>query len=120
MVEVLVLDEPGDTGVVLTIVFEGLVNWVEILRTSHGGNPSMGWVIDWSIVNGNSNWEPSLLHFRVHLFGAFEISVDSGKDSFSKLTCTHELPQGIMEDNLQVRVVGFVVLIVLRAGRTSE
>jgi len=49
MVEVSVFVVPLDTQIVLSTVLKGLVNWLEVLRATLGGDPSVGWLVNWIV-----------------------------------------------------------------------
>jgi len=114
VVEVLVLVEPLDAEVVLAAVLEGGVHGSQVLRAAHGRDPSVGRVVDGIIVETKTGGEPSLLDFRVHVVGAVQVSIDFGENSRVDLVVV--LLKGVVEHNLQVRVVVEVLSEVLRRG----
>lgn len=74
----------------------------------------MGWVVDRIVELAKAGREPSLFDLGVSIVGASKIGIDLLKDG--KVDLAVVVLEGVMEHNLQVRVVSKVVLVVLWRG----
>lgn len=111
MVEILVLIEPLYAEVVLTRVLQALVHGIKVLRATHFGDPSMGWVIDRVVEETEAGRVPPLTNLGVKVNRAVEVSIDLLKDSRVDLVIV--VLQSVMEDHLEVGVVTEVLREVL-------
>ena len=80
MVESFILLEPLDSEILLARVDESKVNWVEVLKTAHGGDESVSWLKCGGIVVKDAHWEPSLLALGVYSVCQVVIGIDTSND----------------------------------------
>lgn len=118
MVKVKILIVPLHTQVVLPRVLKGGVDGGQVLAAAHGGNPSVCGVISWSVLEGEPDWQPSLLDFWIWVIGSIVIRIDQSQQFNCYLVdvCL----QSVVEDNFQVTIKGSVVQIIGRGTGTLE
>ena len=88
MVEVFVLSVPLDGEIVLAGSVESLVLWGEVLQAALRRDEVVGSLIRSAIslvLEGEAEWEPSLLDLWVRVGSCLEVSVDLVKNGMSAL-----------------------------------
>ena len=116
VVEVLVLLEPGAAGIVLTGILEGGVHRREVFRAAHRRDPLLGWRVDWIVEEAEAGWVPALANLWVDILRAVKVSIDAREDGCVYLIVVGL--EGVMEDDLEVRVVTEVLGEVFGRGCT--
>ena len=107
MVEVLVELEPLASGFVLTRVLKGGIDGREVLGAAHGGDPFLGWLINWVVEETKTGGVPSLTNLGVDFIGAVEVGIDTLEDSNIDRVLVGL--DGVVEDNLKVGVVRLIL-----------
>jgi len=108
MVEVFVLVEPLDSEVVLAVVLQTGVDWVDVLHSALAGDELMCSLISWLVLESQAKWEPSLLNLWVHLSGGTKVLVYSSQDLEGHNWLV--VKEGLVEDGLEVDIEELVLV----------
>ena len=102
----------------LATVLEGRVDRSEVFAAAHGRDPLMGGFVYRGVVECEANWIPSLLDFRVDVVCAIVIHIDLFEDG--SVHFVNVGLEGIMEDDLEIRVVAIVCSVIRWGSSTVE
>lgn len=113
MIELFVFFEPLNGEISLTSFEQSSINWIEILESSLRRNECVSWFHNISVIQLDTNWEPSLFAFWVFSCSKLEILVNLFEHRQFNIFVDRE---SFKEDNLKVAVKLICEVLVLVRG----